>query len=106
MAPDQTLMSVPVTGSAATFKAGTPKSLFKMPIQSGPGTPFDVSPDGQRFIVNVTVPSRLPPYLNVVVNWPALLSKQTIASGDPRNFPLARPVSPSIALEREVVSKR
>jgi hypothetical protein len=48
----------------------------------------------------------LPPYLNVVVNWPALLSKQTIASGDPRNFPLARPVSPSIALEREVVSKR
>ena len=75
MAPDQTLMSVPVTGSGATFKAGTPKSLFKMPIQSGPGTPFDVSPDGQRFILNVKVPSRLPPYLNVVVNWPALLSK-------------------------------
>jgi len=69
LAPDQTLMSVPVTGAGAAFKAGTPAPLFKAPVQAGPGDPFDVSANGERFIVNVQVPSRLPPHLNVVVNW-------------------------------------
>jgi hypothetical protein len=69
-------MSVPVTGSGSTFKAGTPKALFKVSIPPGPGAPFDVTPDRQRFILNIQVPSRLPAYLNVVTNWPALMSKQ------------------------------
>jgi hypothetical protein len=73
LTPDQTLTSVPVTGSGSTFRAGVAKPLFKMNAQEGPGTPFDVTADGQRFIVNARLPSRLPPSLNLIVNWQALL---------------------------------
>jgi serine/threonine protein kinase/Tol biopolymer transport system component len=76
LAPDQTVMSVPVSGSGRTFQAGTAKALFTMHVAPGAGTPFDVTPDGTRFIVNMEIPSRLPPSLNVVTNWPALLGKR------------------------------
>jgi Tol biopolymer transport system component len=67
--PDQTVMSVPVSGAGAAFKAGTPTPLFKTLLHPGAGTPFDVTADGQRFILNTPIPSRLPPHLNVIVNW-------------------------------------
>jgi dipeptidyl aminopeptidase/acylaminoacyl peptidase/predicted Ser/Thr protein kinase len=70
---DQMVTSVPVTGSGTTFRASAPTPLFKMLAQEGPGNPFDVTADGQRFIVNARLPSRLPPSLNVIVNWQALL---------------------------------
>jgi hypothetical protein len=35
--------------------------------------PFDVTADGPRFIVNARLPSRLPPSLNVIVNWQSLV---------------------------------
>jgi Protein kinase domain len=73
--PDQKLMSIAVSGSGRTFQAGATTSLFTMNVQPGAGTPFDVTADGQRFIVNAKIPSRFPPSLNVVVNWPALLPK-------------------------------
>lgn len=75
LAPDQTLMSVAVSGSGRTFQAGATRPLFKMAVQPGAGVPFDVSADGQRILVNASIPSRLPPSLNVVTNWPALLPK-------------------------------
>jgi eukaryotic-like serine/threonine-protein kinase len=75
LSSDQKLMSVAVSGSGRTFQAGATTSLFTMNVQPGAGTPFDVTADGQRFIVNAKIPSRLPPSLNVVVNWPALLPK-------------------------------
>ena len=73
MALDQTLMNVPVSGSGLLFRAGTPAVLFKVNIQPGAGTPFDVTANGKRFIVNAKLPSRIPPSLNLVVNWPSLL---------------------------------
>jgi dipeptidyl aminopeptidase/acylaminoacyl peptidase len=73
MALDQTLMNVAVNGSGPSFRAGTPGSLFKINIQPGAGTPFDVTGDGKRFIVNAKIASRIPPSLNIVVNWPSLL---------------------------------
>src|SRR5262249_11895330 len=75
MVPDGTLMSVPVHGSGPSFRAGTPGVLFKINVQPGAGTPFDVTQDGKRFIVNAKITSRIPPSLNVVVNWPSLLQK-------------------------------
>jgi serine/threonine protein kinase/Tol biopolymer transport system component len=75
VAPDETLMSVPVSGSGPSFRAGTAATLFKINIQPGAGTPFDLTADGKRFIVNAKLPSRIPPSLNLVVNWPSLLQK-------------------------------
>ena len=73
LAPDQSLMSVAVTGSGSTFRAGAATRLFTMNAQAGPGSPFDVTADGQRYLVNARLPSRLQPSLNLIVNWQALL---------------------------------
>jgi hypothetical protein len=62
-----------VTGSGARFQAGATKPLFRLNPQPGPGTPFDVTADGQRVIVNTAIPSKVPPSLTLIVNWPALL---------------------------------
>ena len=70
---EQTVMSVPVKGSGAQFEAGTPSPLFQVDHARSAGTIFDVTADGQRFIINTTVPSKVPPHLKVIVNWPALL---------------------------------
>jgi hypothetical protein len=73
MALDQTLMNVAVSGSGLSFRAGTPAALFKISIQPGAGTPFDLTADGKRFLVNAKIPSRIPPSLSLIVNWPSLL---------------------------------
>jgi eukaryotic-like serine/threonine-protein kinase len=75
VAPDQTLMSVGVAGSGDAFAAGVPAPLFKINAAPGPGTPFDMVADGKRFIVNVRQPSRLPPSINVIVNWTELVKR-------------------------------
>lgn len=68
-------MSVPVSGSGPLFQAGAPERLFTVDVQLSPGSAFDMTADGQRFIVNATIPSRIPPSLVLVTNWPALLRR-------------------------------
>jgi hypothetical protein len=59
--PDETLMSAGVSVIAGTFQPGVPKPLFKAAILGGtgggPGTSWrrDVSPDGQRFLMNTAL---------------------------------------------------
>ena len=66
---DNVLHAVPVTGALAF---GEPKALFKIPGIPQYGTTrdfqFDVSPDGQRFIIPTTgsVP---PPPFTIIENW-------------------------------------
>lgn len=49
------IMAVAVSSDAATFKAGSPKSLFESPYVNFPHTswahPYAVSADGQRFLI-------------------------------------------------------
>ncbi len=72
---DHTVVSVPVKGSGARFEAGTPSPLFRVDHVPSPGPVFDITPDGQRFIVNMAVPSRVSPHFVVIVNWPGLLNQ-------------------------------
>jgi len=45
-------MSVAVTPTAGTLHLGTPKELFQIRFFGGPVvSPFDVTSDGQRFLV-------------------------------------------------------
>jgi Tol biopolymer transport system component len=74
LALDQTITSVAVTGSGPSFRAGAVTPLFKVAVQPGPGTPFDVTADGKRFIVNAGVASRFSPSVRLVINWPSLLA--------------------------------
>ena len=73
LGPDNTMMSVPLTGDGAAMQTGPPRALFQMPLQPGPSSPYDVTADGERFLVNVALPSKTPTALRMIVNWPALL---------------------------------
>jgi Tol biopolymer transport system component len=66
---DNWLYAVPVTGK---LQAGEPQRLFRVPGTSQYATTsdfqFDVSPDGQRFLMSTTG-SAQPPAYTVIQNW-------------------------------------
>ena len=67
-------MVVPVTTSA-DFRAGLPQSLFTgeqvgaLFGADGFGRQYDVTNDGQRFVVVQTVEEQATPMITVVQNW-------------------------------------
>jgi eukaryotic-like serine/threonine-protein kinase len=73
LAPDGMVMAAPVMG-AAPFETGTPKPLFKIAVPESPDPQYDVSPNGERFVVNHRISSKEEP-INVLVNWAAALRK-------------------------------
>jgi len=72
------LMSVEVAPGAA-FHASAPKFLFQAPIFGGGATTgnhyWDVSPDGQRFLINSYGGGSAAASITVVLNWQAELKK-------------------------------
>jgi len=63
------IMAVDIT-TQPSFSAGKPKMLFEKPL-SGAAFPYDVSPDGQRFLMlrPVEEGQAAPTQINVVLNW-------------------------------------
>lgn len=76
-APDSTLMSVTVKPVSNGLEFSAPQRLFPLPSSYVSESSYDVSRDGQQFLV--IAPHRPHPRepLNVIVNWPALLKKET-----------------------------
>lgn len=76
VATDEQMMAVPVQTGGTTFVAGAPVALFKthlMPLLfSHPGE-YDVTPDGQRFLVGTLVGTPAP--VSVILNWMAEMKK-------------------------------
>jgi DNA-binding winged helix-turn-helix (wHTH) protein/Tol biopolymer transport system component len=73
MALDNRLMVVPVSSSSSKFQIGKTLALF----QANPAFysfPFDVSPNGNRFIVNTAAPETTAP-ITLVENWPSDFAK-------------------------------
>jgi len=78
LSADGKMMAAPVT-TGAHFDAGTPVVLF----QSTPRQPvlvydlfvYDVSRDGQRFLINTQVKQADSSPMSVILNWPAKLDK-------------------------------
>jgi eukaryotic-like serine/threonine-protein kinase len=72
IAPDGKLMTVAVK-SGPTFEAEPPKPLFstrpREPAYAGDLFNYDVSADGQRFLVNNEIGQTAAPALDAVVNW-------------------------------------
>ena len=63
-----------VRAAGSTLEVGADRSLF--PIRGAIGNwPYDVSADGQRFLVNSRNVESTSTPLNVVVNWTALLKE-------------------------------
>jgi Tol biopolymer transport system component len=63
----------PVKPVGDDMEVGTPQHLFHA-NQPGLGIPFDVSPDGQRLLVNLAEDEVVTP-LKIMTNWPELLKK-------------------------------
>ena len=79
IALDGKLMAVSIA-SGATFSAGTPQTLFQTRIyglipSSYLTQQYDVTPDGQRFLINVDATDTNAAPLTVVLDWTAGLKK-------------------------------
>ena len=76
IALDGRLMAVPIrVGSTAqTIEAGSPVPLFATRVGGALSYPenqqYDVSPDGQRFLIN-TIIEEAPSPITVILNWKA-----------------------------------
>jgi Tol biopolymer transport system component len=72
---DGTLMRVPVDATATVWNAGVPTKLLESRYYTGTGNPnrsYDVSPDGQRFLMIKAAsadPTTLPPSIVVVLHF-------------------------------------
>ena len=73
LAPDATMMAVPVTAAGASFETGTPVALFPTRIVDG-GTvasnrpQYDVARDG-RFLINQPVRDATAAPITLILNW-------------------------------------
>jgi Tol biopolymer transport system component len=75
LTPDSTLMSAAI-GQGAAFVAAAPVPLFRVPgeiLALGVVTQYDVSPDGQRFLMNLDTPTEGQRAITLVSNWTTLL---------------------------------
>jgi len=74
LAPDAKVMAVPVT-SGVNFQAGAPVALFQANPRELLATSeiavYDVSKDGQRFLINTQVNTDAGRPMSVVLNWDA-----------------------------------
>jgi Tol biopolymer transport system component len=70
--PGERLMAAEVSASGDTFDVGRTQPLFEVRSQR-PGNVFDVTPDGQRFLVNTASVAFNSAPMTLVVNWPAAL---------------------------------
>jgi hypothetical protein len=72
LARDNKLMAAAVNGQGADFEVTGARPLFEIHSQGiGGRYPYDVSADGQRFLVNTIVEATAPPPITLVVNWAA-----------------------------------
>ena len=79
LSSDSKIMAVHVT-TGAKFDSGAPVALFqttpRQPVSLNELFVYDVTRDGQRFLVNTQVKQAENPPMFVLLNWPALLKKQ------------------------------
>jgi eukaryotic-like serine/threonine-protein kinase len=76
LGPDKKLMAVEIKIEANGIQAGAPKALFDLRVSNLPGPPYyDVTRDGQRFLVSVAGEETTPTPMTVVMNWNAALKK-------------------------------
>ena len=70
-------MSAAVNGAGLAFEVGAVRPLFDTRALTigNTGSMYDVSPDGQRFLVNTLAEEAVPAPITLVVNWPALLKR-------------------------------
>jgi Tol biopolymer transport system component len=74
LSPDNKLMVSVVTVHGDTLEVGAAQPLFEI-RPGGPGNTYDVTADGQRFLVNTAVEQQITSPITLVLNWTADLKK-------------------------------
>jgi eukaryotic-like serine/threonine-protein kinase len=74
VAGDATLMSVSLAFDRDKVTPDTPRPLFRLPAVDTGRHPYDVSPDGKRFLVRAVAPE-MGRTLTAIVNWPSVLRR-------------------------------
>jgi hypothetical protein len=68
-------MSVDVRNVEGRLEFGVPRFLFQTPVEANPEVElYDVTRDGQRFIMMVPVESSAS-QMSVIVNWPSVVAR-------------------------------
>ena len=77
IAADGRLMSAAVKTTGDTFEFAAPKALFETRMLASIGSfhEFDVSPDGQRFLIGTLIGDSKAAPPTVILNWTALIKK-------------------------------
>jgi serine/threonine protein kinase/Tol biopolymer transport system component len=75
IAPDNKLMAAAVDGKGGSFEVGAVKQLFGTHAAAGGRNRYDVSADGQRFLINATPEEATSTPITIVLNWTAGLKK-------------------------------
>jgi eukaryotic-like serine/threonine-protein kinase len=79
LSPDNQLMAVALKGTGDRLDIGVPRALFgirpRPPVRLD-AYPYDVTPDGRRFVVNTLVEYATSTAITVVINWTAGLPKR------------------------------
>jgi Tol biopolymer transport system component/predicted Ser/Thr protein kinase len=77
LAADSKLMAVSVKTEGRNITIGRPQPLFDAPMPQWPwdSTDYDVSQDGQRFLINVVREQHAAP-ITVILNWRKLIAQQ------------------------------
>jgi hypothetical protein len=76
LAPDNTLTSANVRSEGSDLVVGSVRPLFTVrlrPLVRLDAFPYDISPDGQRFLVNSFVEETASTAITLMVNWTAAL---------------------------------
>jgi Tol biopolymer transport system component len=74
VAADGQMIAVPIKTSGATFEQSAPKALFKTRMLTGlvqSGIEYDVTADGQRFLIGTMVGEANASPVSVILNWTA-----------------------------------
>lgn len=73
LSPASQMMAALVDAKGNSIEVRTPQVLFRSAV-GATGAPYDVTPDGKKFVINVISEQSSP--LTLLVNWTANLKKQ------------------------------
>jgi hypothetical protein len=79
LAPDSKLMQVSLKRASDSLEPSPPQELFALPIAQDGLPPYQVAPDGRKFLVRATPEKQAGRPLTLIVNWPALMKKGAAA---------------------------
>jgi hypothetical protein len=74
LSPASQMMAAPVEEKGNSIELRTPQVLFRSGVEAPSSTPYDVTPDGKKFVINAIREQSSP--LTLMVNWTANLRNQ------------------------------